>query len=51
MNVLSIDLESWVHKYFLDFESSIKKIKDNGYIYDATLDILKILEKFKREYH
>jgi len=44
MNVLSIDLESWVHKYFLGDKSSVKKTQDNGYICDATLDILKILE-------
>ena len=44
MNVLSVDLESWVHKYFLNDKSSIKKAKDDGYIRDATLDILKILD-------
>jgi peptidoglycan/xylan/chitin deacetylase (PgdA/CDA1 family) len=44
MNVLSVDLESWVHKYFLDCESSIKKTKDDSYICNAALDTLKILE-------
>ena len=43
-NVLSIDIESWVHKYFLEEESSTKKIKDDGYINKVTLDILRILE-------
>ena len=38
-------MESWVHKYFLDYESSLKKTKDDGYICEATSDILKILEK------
>ena len=45
INVLSIDMESWVHKYFLDGDSSKKKLKDDGYICDATIDILKILKK------
>jgi hypothetical protein len=44
MNVLSVDIESWVHKYFLKYESSTKKTKDDSYICDATLDTLKILE-------
>ena len=47
MNVLSIDLESWLHKYFLEYESHRKKEKDNRYVYDATLDTLKILERYK----
>jgi hypothetical protein len=46
MNVLSVDLESWLHKYFIDFESSIKKEKDDGYICNATTDILEILEMY-----
>ena len=37
-------MESWLHKYFLDYKSSSKKIKDNGYICDAVLDTLNILE-------
>ena len=45
-NILSIDIESWIHKYFLKNESEIKKIKDNNYIYLATLNILKTLDKY-----
>lgn len=47
MNVLSIDVESWLHKYFLDYDSSTKNKKDDGHICDATLDLLKILEKYE----
>ncbi len=46
MNILSIDIESWVHKHFINNISSIKKIKDNGYIYNSTLSILKILQNY-----
>ena len=45
MNVLSIDLESWLHKYFFNLDTAAKKKKDAGYIRQATLDILEILEK------
>lgn len=45
VNVISIDLESWTHKYFLDCTSTEKNKKDAGYICEATLDILKLLEK------
>lgn len=44
-NVLSIDLESWVHRYFFDFTAEERKKEDNGYIRDATREILSILEK------
>ena len=49
MNVLSIDIESWVHKYFLSQDSSIKKTRDNGYIFNATKDILNILKQSNME--
>lgn len=44
MNVLSIDLESWLHKHLFDCKSTKKNEKDGGYICEATLDILKILK-------
>lgn len=46
MNVLSIDLESWVHKYFLNYTSQVKNKKDGKHICKATLDTLKILDRF-----
>ena len=45
MNVLAIDVESWLHKYFLDYDSLTKNNKDDGHICEAILKILKILEK------
>ena len=44
INVLSIDLESWIHKYFINQRSSTKKTMDKGYIWKATQDILNILD-------
>ncbi len=46
MNVLSIDLESWTHKYFLEFRSDKKNRLDNGFVKNATLETLKILKKY-----
>ena len=46
LNVLSVDMESWVHKYFLEEISYKKKLKDNNYIVEATFDILNILKKY-----
>ena len=46
MNVLSIDLESWTHKYFLDLKSDKKNKVDNGYIKKATEETLRILKKY-----
>ncbi len=45
-NILTIDLESWVHKIFSNDESKIKKIKDKNYICNSTLNILKILKNY-----
>lgn len=46
MNVLSIDLESWVHKYHIEEDMASKKRKDSGYIREATNEILDILEGY-----
>lgn len=52
-NVLSIDLESWIH-FYLDalkknnfLSSSEKKIMDGGYICEATEKILDLLDKYQ----
>jgi peptidoglycan/xylan/chitin deacetylase (PgdA/CDA1 family) len=44
VNVLAIDVESWLHKYFLDYDSITKNKKDAGYIRDSILDTLKIFQ-------
>jgi peptidoglycan/xylan/chitin deacetylase (PgdA/CDA1 family) len=45
VNVLSIDLESWVHKYHSNEKSALKNKKDAGYICEATSLILDHLKK------
>ena len=46
VNVPSIDMESRLHNYFLDYNSLTKNKKYAGYICDAPLNTLKILEKY-----
>lgn len=55
-NILSVDLESWIHFYKEAVKakqfgetSSERKILDNNYIPDATTNILELLEKHKRK--
>jgi peptidoglycan-N-acetylglucosamine deacetylase len=47
INVLSIDLESWVHINPSNKDSTeVRKRKDNGYIIKATEDILTLFKKY-----
>ena len=55
-NILSIDLESWIHFYEgalrtqrFTFNSSERKSIDNNYIPDATTDILNLLDKYEQK--
>jgi len=55
-NILSIDMESWVHFYddalkagFSGKASSQRKLLDNNYIPDATEKILNLLEKYDQK--
>jgi len=45
VNVLSVDLESWVHKDFQDINTNLKMEKDANYVCEATMDIIEILSR------
>ena len=49
MNVLSVDLESWVHQGFQELDTNVKKEKDAKFICDATLDILELISVIAAE--
>jgi peptidoglycan/xylan/chitin deacetylase (PgdA/CDA1 family) len=55
-NILSVDLESWIHIY-IDIvndrknviSSAEKKVLDNNYIIDATMNLLDLLKKYNQK--
>lgn len=42
-NVLSVDLESWVHRNEID---NFRKEKDNGFIVNSTIELLHLFDKY-----
>ena len=49
MNYLSIDLESFVYPNydpFLSMTSEQRETMDNGYLFDSSLELLELLDKY-----